>query len=70
MFYKQYSYKFRSFTCIAFSPDSLLLLAGGQSNTFCLYSVADCLLLRSFKLTTNISLDGVLVIFLFNKLEI
>lgn len=52
---------FRSFTCIAFSPDSLLILAGGQSNTFCLYSVPSRILLKSFKITTNISLDGVLL---------
>jgi len=58
---KSTSERNKSFTCIAFSPDSLFLLAGGQSNTFCLYSVADRILLRIFKLTANISLDGVLL---------
>jgi len=50
---------FRTFTCIAFSPNGQLLLAGGQSNIFCLYSVADRIKVRSFKLSSNYSLDGV-----------
>ncbi|KAL3068399.1 hypothetical protein niasHT_030690 [Heterodera trifolii] len=49
----------KTFTCIAFSPDGSLLLAGGQSNTFCLYSVAGRIRLRTFKLSFNASLEGV-----------
>ncbi|KAI1729223.1 WD domain, g-beta repeat domain-containing protein [Ditylenchus destructor] len=58
---KSTSERNKTFTCIAFSPDSLLILAGGQSNTFCLYSVPDRLLLKIFKLSANVSLDGVLL---------
>uniref|UniRef100_A0A7E4W0M8 Utp12 domain-containing protein n=1 Tax=Panagrellus redivivus TaxID=6233 RepID=A0A7E4W0M8_PANRE len=56
---KTTSEKNKSFTCISFSPDSLLILAGGQSNFFCLYSVPDRMLIRKFMLTLNRSLDGV-----------
>jgi len=56
---KTTSEKNKSFTCIAFSPDSLLLLAAGQSNFFALYSVNDRILLKKFFLTLNKSLDGV-----------
>uniref|UniRef100_A0A183C2F9 WD_REPEATS_REGION domain-containing protein n=1 Tax=Globodera pallida TaxID=36090 RepID=A0A183C2F9_GLOPA len=49
----------KSFTCIAFSPDGSVILVGGQSNTFCLYSVADRIRIRTFKLSFNASLDGV-----------
>jgi len=58
---KTTSMKNKTFTCVSFSPDSLYILAGGQSNTFCLYSVPDRLLLRIFKLTANLSLDGVVL---------
>ena len=53
--------QFRSFTCIAFSPNGQFLLAGGQSNVFCLYSVQDRLRIRSFRLSNNFSLDGTAV---------
>ncbi|CAK5076886.1 unnamed protein product [Meloidogyne enterolobii] len=56
---KTTSEKNKTFTCIAFSPNGQLLLAGGQSNIFCLYSVADRIKVRSFKLSSNYSLDGV-----------
>uniref|UniRef100_A0AC35G765 Periodic tryptophan protein 2 n=1 Tax=Panagrolaimus sp. PS1159 TaxID=55785 RepID=A0AC35G765_9BILA len=56
---KSTSAKAKSFTCITFSPDSLLILAAGQSNYFCLYSVDDRVLIRKFMLTLNKSLDGV-----------
>lgn len=58
---KSTSEKNKSFTCINFSPDSLLLLAAGQSNYFCLYSVQNRMLIRKFMLTLNKSLDGVRV---------
>lgn len=61
---KTTSEKSKSFTCISFSPDSLLLLAAGQSNYFALYSVNDRILLKKFYLTLNKSLDGVRVSFL------
>lgn len=44
-----------------FSPDSALLLLGGESNNFCMYSVADRMLLKKFTITENRSLDGVVV---------
>uniref|UniRef100_A0A1I8EA68 U3 snoRNP-associated protein Utp1 n=1 Tax=Wuchereria bancrofti TaxID=6293 RepID=A0A1I8EA68_WUCBA len=51
--------KSRTFTCICFSADGTLLLAAGQSNYICLYSVAERFILKKLKLTTNRSLDGV-----------
>lgn len=56
---KTTSEKNKTFTCISFSPNGQLLLAGGQSNIFCLYSVTDRIKVRSFKLSSNYSLDGV-----------
>uniref|UniRef100_A0A0R3RJZ7 WD_REPEATS_REGION domain-containing protein n=1 Tax=Elaeophora elaphi TaxID=1147741 RepID=A0A0R3RJZ7_9BILA len=56
---KKTSEKSRTFTCICFSADGTLLLAAGQSNYICLYSVAERLLVKKLKLTTNRSLDGV-----------
>ncbi|CAG9530253.1 unnamed protein product [Cercopithifilaria johnstoni] len=56
---KQTSEKSRTFTCICFSADGTLLLAAGQSNYICLYSVAERLIVKKLKLTTNRSLDGV-----------
>ncbi|KAF7630903.1 hypothetical protein Mgra_00008824 [Meloidogyne graminicola] len=53
------SEKNKTFTCIDFSPNGQLILAGGQSNVFCLYSVVDRIKLKSFKLSSNFSLDGV-----------
>ena len=58
---KSTSEKNKSFTCITFSPDSLLILAAGQSNYFCLYNVENRMLIRKFMLTLNRSLDGVRV---------
>ncbi|EYB91308.1 hypothetical protein Y032_0207g2018 [Ancylostoma ceylanicum] len=51
----------KSFTCMQFSPDSTLLLLGGDSNNFCLYSVADKMLVKKFTITENRSLDGVVL---------
>lgn len=51
-----------------FSPDSTLLLLGGDSNNFCLYSVADKMLMKKFTITENRSLDGVVVSFSGNVL--
>ncbi|CAD6188182.1 unnamed protein product [Caenorhabditis auriculariae] len=56
---RQNAVKSKSFTTIAFSPDGNLLLAGGESNNFCLYSVTDRLLMKKFTVTENRSLDGV-----------
>ena len=46
---------------MAFSPDSTLLLLGGDSNSLCIYSVADRILLKKLKITQNRSFDGVVV---------
>ncbi|ETN71197.1 WD domain, G-beta repeat protein [Necator americanus] len=51
----------KCFTCMQFSPDSSLLLLGGDSNTFCLYSVTDRILVKKFLITENRSLDGVVM---------
>lgn len=50
---------------ICFSADGSLLLAAGQSNFICIYSVAERLVLKKLRLTTNRSLDGVTVDFKF-----
>ena len=52
---------FRTFTCICFSADGSLLLAAGRSNFICMYSVAERIIVKKFKLTLNRSLDGVQV---------
>ncbi|KAK6026701.1 DEAD/DEAH box helicase [Ostertagia ostertagi] len=44
-----------------FSPDSALLLLGGESNNFCMYSVVDRMLVKKFTITENRSLDGVVL---------
>ncbi|KJH52858.1 WD domain, G-beta repeat protein, partial [Dictyocaulus viviparus] len=51
----------KSFTCMQFSPDSVLLLLGGDSNNVCLYSVRDRILVKKFHITENRSLDGVVL---------
>ncbi|GMS88534.1 hypothetical protein PENTCL1PPCAC_10709 [Pristionchus entomophagus] len=58
---KDSSEKSKTFTTLSFSPDSSLLLVGGQSNNVCLYSVEDKLLLRRFAMTINRSFDGVIL---------
>ncbi|GMR41676.1 hypothetical protein PMAYCL1PPCAC_11871 [Pristionchus mayeri] len=58
---KDSSEKSKTFTTLSFSPDSSLLLVGGQSNNVCLYSVEDKLLLKKFALTINRSFDGVIL---------
>lgn len=58
---RQNAAKSKSFTCMQFSPDSALLLLGGESNNFCMYSVADRMLLKKFTITENRSLDGVVL---------
>ncbi|KAK6056128.1 WD domain, G-beta repeat protein [Cooperia oncophora] len=55
---RQNAAKSKSFTCMQFSPDSALLLLGGDSNN-CLYSVVDRMLVKKFTITENRSLDGV-----------
>ncbi|VDO26263.1 unnamed protein product [Haemonchus placei] len=51
----------KSFTSMQFSPDSALLLLGGDSNNFCLYSVVDRMLVKKFQITENRSFDGVVL---------
>ncbi|VDK18089.1 unnamed protein product [Anisakis simplex] len=56
---KETGQKSKSFTCICFSADGAFILAAGRSNYICMYNVAERLIVRKFKLTTNRSLDGV-----------
>lgn len=51
--------KSKTFTCICFSADGSLIIAGGQSNFVCMYSVSERIILRKFQLTINRSLNGV-----------
>ncbi|KHN84752.1 Periodic tryptophan protein 2 -like protein, partial [Toxocara canis] len=56
---KETSEKSKPFTCICFSADGAFLLAAGRSNYICMYNVAERVIVKKFKLTTNRSLDGV-----------
>lgn len=56
---RQKSAKSKSFTKIRFSPDGNLLLAGGETNTFCIYSVPQHMILMQWRITENRSIDGV-----------
>ncbi|CAI2348929.1 unnamed protein product [Caenorhabditis sp. 36 PRJEB53466] len=58
---RQNAAKSKSFTRIRFSPDGNLILAGGESNNFCLYSVPERMILKKFRITENRSLDGVVL---------
>ncbi|PIO75528.1 WD domain, G-beta repeat protein [Teladorsagia circumcincta] len=58
---RQNAAKSKSFTCMQFSPDSAMLLLGGESNNFCMYSVVDRMLVKKFTITENRSLDGVVL---------
>ncbi|CAB3401985.1 unnamed protein product [Caenorhabditis bovis] len=58
---KENAAKSKSFTCFRFSPDGNLILVGGESNKFCLYSVPDRIILKKFQITENRSLDGVVM---------
>uniref|UniRef100_A0AC35TNQ3 WD_REPEATS_REGION domain-containing protein n=1 Tax=Rhabditophanes sp. KR3021 TaxID=114890 RepID=A0AC35TNQ3_9BILA len=49
----------KTFEYIEFSPDSNLILAGGNTNYVCLYSVKDRVLLKKIQMTVNFSFDGV-----------
>ncbi|PAV91924.1 hypothetical protein WR25_06225 [Diploscapter pachys] len=53
--------KSKSFTSLDFSPNGHMLLVGGESNFFCLYSVSDRQIITKFKITENRSLDGVVM---------
>ncbi|XP_042475574.1 periodic tryptophan protein 2 [Macadamia integrifolia] len=48
------------FTTLCYSADGSYILAGGSSKYICMYDVADQVLLRRFRITHNLSLDGVL----------
>ncbi|KAK0416786.1 hypothetical protein QR680_012686 [Steinernema hermaphroditum] len=65
---KKTSEKSKTFTRMAFSPDGSMLLLGGQSNYFCLYNVAERLIVKKFRITRNYSLDGVNLDVNFRKL--
>lgn len=60
---RQSAAKTKTFTRIRFSPDGNLLLAGGESNNFCLYSVPERMILKKWQITANRSLDGVILDF-------
>ncbi|CAI4230503.1 unnamed protein product [Auanema sp. JU1783] len=51
----------KAFTRMAYSPDGELILLGGDSNFFCMYSVSNRILLKKFTITANRSLDGVVL---------
>lgn len=50
----------RCFTTLSFSPDSSLLIAGGNSKHLCLYDVRGRSLIHRFAVSSSRSLDGVL----------
>ncbi|ULU10048.1 hypothetical protein L3Y34_014411 [Caenorhabditis briggsae] len=60
---RQSAAKTKTFTRIRFSPNGNMILAGGDSNNFCMYSVPDRLILKKWKITENRSLDGVVLDF-------
>ncbi|KAJ4952632.1 hypothetical protein NE237_029464 [Protea cynaroides] len=50
----------KCFMTLCYSADGSYILAGGSSKYICMYDVADQVLLRRFRITHNLSLDGVL----------
>lgn len=59
----------RCFTCLAYSPDSTVLLAGGESRNLCVYSTTGSRpLVRRIQLSHSRDLDGVLTKFNSSKL--
>ncbi|XP_043721408.1 periodic tryptophan protein 2 [Telopea speciosissima] len=50
----------KCFTTLCYSADGSCILAGGSSKYICMYDVVDQVLLRRFRITHNLSLDGVL----------
>uniref|UniRef100_A0A0N5BW74 WD_REPEATS_REGION domain-containing protein n=1 Tax=Strongyloides papillosus TaxID=174720 RepID=A0A0N5BW74_STREA len=57
---KETSQRNKTFEFIEFSPDSNLIIAGGNTNHVCIYSVKDRMLLKKIKMTINFSFDGVM----------
>ena len=50
----------KCFKTLAISPDGSVLLAGGDSNMMCFYSMENKTMVSNFKITHNRSVDGVL----------
>lgn len=48
-----------TFTCLAYSADGKSILAAGQSPYVCIFSIQDQALLKKFKITQNLSMDGI-----------
>lgn len=57
---KETSQRNKTFEFIEFSPDSNLIIAGGNTNHICIYSVKDRILLKKLQMTINFSFDGVM----------
>ncbi|KAL4711634.1 hypothetical protein ACJJTC_011342 [Scirpophaga incertulas] len=51
--------KTKAFTTICYSADGSCVLGGGNSKHVCLYSVNECVLIKKFVVTQNLSLDAV-----------
>ncbi|CAE7526334.1 PWP2 [Symbiodinium sp. KB8] len=49
----------RHFSCVSYSNDGELVIAGGRTNFVCVYAAAERLLLRKFALTHSRDMDGV-----------
>ncbi|KAJ1650914.1 U3 snoRNP protein [Dispira simplex] len=49
----------QAFTTLSYSPDGLMILAGGNCNFICLYNARTQTFMRKFQLTTNQKYDGV-----------
>lgn len=50
----------RHFSCVQYSADGGMVVAGGRSNFVCVYAAEERLLLRKFPLTHSRDIDGVL----------
>uniref|UniRef100_A0A0N4ZU49 RNA-splicing ligase RtcB homolog n=1 Tax=Parastrongyloides trichosuri TaxID=131310 RepID=A0A0N4ZU49_PARTI len=57
---KETSQRNKTFEFIEFSPDSNFIIAAGNTNHVCIYSVRDRMLLKKLQMTINFSFDGVL----------
>ena len=47
----------KTFTSLSYSPDGSYLLAGGNSNSLCLYCIPQFILVRKFQISQNLSID-------------
>lgn len=50
--------KDKYFNCLAYTGDGEYLLAAGKSKFICLYNVNEKVLLKKFKMTYNLSMNG------------